>query len=92
MHVSCAMEKDDGDYLRSPKKKRCPRKVERCFPIVSGEEITEISEVFVPTDTKRNTQWALSCFVSGEVHGTMHEVTDNNSALLISLRILWLKI
>ena len=58
--VSSAIEEDD---FRSPKKKkRCTRKVESRFPTMSDEEMVEISKVFVPSNTVKNTQWALSCF------------------------------
>ena len=52
---------EDQDF-RSPKKKRCARKLESRFPTMSEEEIAEISKVFVPSNTAKNTQWAVSCF------------------------------
>ena len=53
-----AMEEDN---VCSPKKKkRCTRKVESRFPTMSEEEMAEISTVFVPSNTVKNTQWALS--------------------------------
>ena len=83
--VSSAMEEDD---FHSSKKKRWTRKVESRFPTMSEEEMAEISKLFVPSNTVKNTQWALSCFVSGEARGTPLRAMDNDSVLPISLRIL----
>ena len=52
---------EDQDF-RSPKKKRCTRKPESHFPTMSDEEIAEISKVFVPSNTAKNTQWAVGVF------------------------------
>ena len=37
----------------------CARKLESRFPTMSEEEIADI---FVPSSTAKNTQWAVSCF------------------------------
>ena len=52
---------EDQDF-RSTKKKRCTRKPESDFPTMSEEEIAEISKVLVPSNTAKNTQWAVGVF------------------------------
>jgi hypothetical protein len=52
---------EDADF-RPPKKKRCTRKPETQFLTMSEEEMAEISKVFVPANTAKNTQWAVSVF------------------------------
>ena len=52
---------ENADF-RPPKKKRCTRKPETRFPTMSEEEMAEISKVFVPANTAKNTQWAVSVF------------------------------
>ena len=60
LYPGLAME--DQDFRSPKKKKRCARKLESRFPTMSEEEIAEISKVFVPSNTAKNTQWAVSCF------------------------------
>ena len=53
---------EDQDFRSPKKKKRCTRKPESRFPTMSEEEIAEISKVFVPSNTAKNTQWAVGVF------------------------------
>ena len=56
------MEEDDVNFRSPKKKRRCTRQVEGRFPTMSEEEMPEISRVFVPSNTTKNTEWAVSCF------------------------------
>jgi hypothetical protein len=63
---SFAME-EDPDF-RSPKKKKRrispngPGSSSKRFCKVSDDDMAKISKEFVPTNTKKNTDWAVSCF------------------------------
>ena len=61
------MEKDSD--FRSPRKKRTRRHDDASVPgpskrflKMSEEDMADISKVFVPSNTKKNTDWAVSCF------------------------------
>ena len=72
LYPGLAME--DQDFRSPKKKKRCARKLESRFPTMSEEEIAEISKVFVPSNTAKNTQWAVP---SGEALATPREAPND---------------
>ena len=56
-----AMDKD-GDFCSPKRKKRCTRKANGQFPTISEDKMAEILKAFVPSNTAKNTQWAVSYF------------------------------